>query len=96
MQKLLTIMDDVNVTYEMTKNIYCPKCSNKKNWKETSAKLNPPIFTTFICPKCIYAFEIELGSQPQYFIPEIVKQLEKKSKNKNIKKLKHAIESVEV
>jgi len=78
LKKKVTLKDSMgnySLSYEITNNLFCPKCGNKKNWKEISTEIQPPRFTSFICSKCSFPFEIELNPKNQDRFEDVVKQL---------------------
>jgi len=79
MKAKATLKDNIGeytLFYETSTNYFCPKCGNRHNWKEISPEIRPPIFTSFICSRCSFPFEIELNPKNQAYFEDIVKQLE--------------------
>ena len=66
---------------------------NKKNWQEISAEIQPPRFTSFICSKCSFLFEIELNPKNQDYFEDVVKQLKDKEEKPVVT---HAMDRMDV
>lgn len=96
LNKKVTLKDNIGkytLSYAITNNYFCPRCGNKKNWQEISAEIQPPRFTSFICSKCSFLFEIELNPKNQDYFEDVVKQLKDKEEKPVVT---HAMDGMDV